>query len=207
MILCRKVLIPDTGTAWITVRPADTEAVGEFVRSRKYFDASLWSLGRFDGEAGGDAVLSRIAYRWPDRHLAAAGLSWGEADAFCRSLSGRLPWFREWQALEKELSCLDIAAFKPHGVNTTMASWLAGHRPAAQGEWCADWYNPNGMGPGVYPEAPLRRRTTRPPWCMAPKPSADRGLGFRICFDQPGSVWSTGLDGWELVTPAVGSME
>ncbi len=105
----------------------------EFVRTEAYFVDAHWDCLSPDRIEGGDSILRRLGYRWERRNLPVVGVTWFEADAYCRWRGGRLPLAREAQSRR-------------------------GSPPNGPPEWCYEWYFLGAEGPDVFPEAPPRKR-------------------------------------------------
>ncbi len=140
------------------------EQFARFIRTEAYFRAEFWDRLTTPPQIGGDEVLRRIEFHWERRQHAVVGVSWYEADAYCRYAGGRLPWRQELLALYREL---------PPRRNTP--------------EWAGDWYNPIVDGPNVLPDYSRSKRVER--WseeeCAAP--DLIRGpMGFRVVREQFG---------------------
>jgi formylglycine-generating enzyme required for sulfatase activity len=141
------------------------EQFAHFVREERYFQKEYWHqdarrnfwdlyLGR-EG-FGGDEVLRRIGFRWPTRNMPVTGVSWFEADAYCKFAGGRLPWFYEL-------------------VDQTNAT------SSSVPEWCGDWFHSKAHGPDVNPESPLRRRIVNWHESQNAVPELTSGpIGFRV---------------------------
>jgi formylglycine-generating enzyme required for sulfatase activity len=139
----------------------NSEQFSNFIREGRYFRPEYWDRDvrhQFRQAqpghkiVGGDEILRRIGFRWNTRLLPVTGVSWYEADAYCRSVGGRLPWSYEL-ATQSE----DIA------------------------EWCADWFNSKAQIPNVNPEPPLRRRVANWPDAGGAVPELTSGsIGFRV---------------------------
>jgi len=136
----------------------------QFVRTDAYFCQDFWPLGAEPPEAGGDALLRRLGFRWKDRERPVTGVSWYEATAYCKWRGGRLPYYPEWQKL--------------------VASALIG---SARPEWCSDWYNPHMTGPKARPVSmPYEKRVAG--WNRGDRANPSytgHSFGFRVVFDEP----------------------
>ena len=119
---------------WISPAPVSCDEFAQFIRSGRYRDYRHWD--QFPDQTKADLVLRRIGFDWQRRARPAINVSWYEADAYCRSLGGRLPFSDE---LEEQFS---------------MLLWP----PTAIPEWCADYFNPHARGPHANPVSPVRRR-------------------------------------------------
>ncbi len=138
----------------------------EFIKTEGYFRPEYWHpdvrrhfwekhLGRVG--FGGDDVLRRIGFRWNARRLPVTGVSWFEADAYCKSVGGRLPWSNEADGPPTSLKNVSEPA-----------------------EWCGDWFNSKARGPYVQPEPPLRRRVANWSDNSAVPELTDSSIGFRV---------------------------
>lgn len=138
------------------------EQFAEFIKSEHYFRPEYWDPDvrrhfweKHVGRAGfgGDEVLRRTGFRWNARQQPVICVSWFEADAYCKSVGGRLPWSYE---VEGPQNLVKLP------------------------EWCGEWFNPNARGPHVQPEPPLRRRVANWTKDNAVSELTDGPIGFRV---------------------------
>jgi len=151
------------GDAEISTRLVTVNQFAGFIRTENYFREELWD--RLCGEIarGGDEVLRRLDFRWEERGRAVTGVSWFEADAYCRWVGGRLP-------LRSELS---------HLRRNRLGS------PESP-EWCYEWYNSKEQGINAFPELPPRKRVSG--WVESEWASPDltgRPISFRLVRSEP----------------------
>jgi hypothetical protein len=194
--LCCRVETAPSGVTWVSALPVIHDEWAQFVRSEAFFDDVHWPHAQRP-VAGGDAVLARTGYRWRDRHRAVTGVTWDEAQAFCRYSQGRLPWLVEWQAFAAAAAALA----RSHA--STLRSWLPVEHHGAFGctrgfEWCGDAHHRIAAGPHAYAEPPLRRRLTGGPGCLVPT-SHDARLGFRVAFEDAPFPCATRVADWALI--------
>ena len=198
MILCCRAHTIAAGTVWVSALPVSIEDWGLFLRNGDYFNDAHWQHAR-RGADGADALLTRIGYRWPDRHRPVGSLTWHEAQAYAASRGGRLPWLEEWRALR--------AAFDRLGASDVcgLTAWLPESQRQRFGpgglEWCGDPYNASAIGPDVRAERPLRRRITGRPACMVPD-ARHQELGLRVAFEKRVTVCRGDAPGWEWIDAA-----
>lgn len=131
---------------------------------REYWDRDVyrefWSGHAGRQEFGGDELLRRIGFHWTTRHLPVTHVSWFEADAYCKSVGGRLPWSVE----------LDVRTDSLEDVGDVA-------------EWCGDWFNSRARGPNVKPEPPFCRRVAN--WSEDDKAVPELSnvpIGFRVMW-------------------------
>ena len=180
------------GDTWVTVTPITRDQFAtEFVRRGRYAAPAFWDelfLARVSGIPGAaDQALRRVEYSWTTRRQSVRSVSWFEADAFARSLRGRLPSSVEWAIWSRTPS---TAA----GVETGRFSLFGSRKreparppeePSRQtlrelqrhydfgkscmlngflvepelGEWCSDHFHATLSGPDLLPDVHERRRT------------------------------------------------
>ena len=200
MILSCRIHTQAAGRAWVAALPVSIEEWGLFVRTREYFNDAHWEGGRFAGASGGDAALTAVGFAWVRRHARVGAVTYCEAQAYCTSRGGRLPWLQECRSLDAAFQCLD------RGQVDRMAAWLPEDRrtefwrPVGHPEWCGDWFNATADGPDVRAEGPLRRRITADPWCMV-STSRNPHLGFRVAYPRVLGAYGSDVAGWEWIEP------
>lgn len=145
------ITVTMTSIGWVAMTPLSLAGLAALVQNG--------ALPR----VGGDDVLRRAGFRWGERGRAARGLTWHEADALCRHVGGRLPWYDEWRWLAAPPSRGHAAGQVPpiEGYQAGPRAFVSGTGVVVEGdlgEWCGDWYHPDGSGPDVRAEPPLRRR-------------------------------------------------
>jgi hypothetical protein len=120
----------------IAQRPVTSAEFAQFIRSGKYRDRQYWDVPPSVEALKADVILRRVGFSWPDRATTVKGVTWYEADAYCRAFGARLPYSDELEA------------------------WFSRSlRPAPLvPEWCGDYYNPAARGPFAYPTPSLQRR-------------------------------------------------
>jgi hypothetical protein len=158
----------------ISVTLTTREHFARFVRTGAYRNRAYWNpayvgLHGPSGLPQADSVLRRIEYSWAQRHAPVRSVSWFEAEAFCRSVRGRLPWTGEWLDAVGE-PAPPGSTWTPPDPNTerlvaecyqsTDPQWTWGGivRDHTTSEWCADAYHPTMKGPAVRPDRAGRRR-------------------------------------------------
>lgn len=133
-----------------------------FIREGEYFKPRHWNALAVVRVPGGDHVLERIGFAWNERAQPVKGVSWFEADAFCRSHGGRLPYYQEYRAHKGRL-----------------------HRGAS---WFADWFHPNYPAGGAHhaPQTPPRRMAVG--FDMGVDPNyTEAAIGLCVMFDNRSS--------------------
>lgn len=154
-------MIPIPGGARVSI---DLVTLEQFVRllvTEDYFREELWSRLAAHPHGGGDAILRRLDFNPGTAQQPVTGVSWYEADAYCRSAGGRLPSTEELGHVRRQ-----IGARVP--------------------EWCDDWYNPKATGRNVFPEPPPRKRVAGWPEADSAAPDViGCPFAFRVAFDEP----------------------
>ncbi len=140
---------------------------GQFARFNDaggYYDQSLWGNDGWSWRQKGKIDKPRLWHesKWNGSTQPVVGVSWYEAEAFCRWAACRLPTEQEWEAAarspkgteypwgnewKKEIcnsAEADIGVTTPVGIFLSSVASCGAHDLAGNvWEWCADWWDEN----------------------------------------------------------------
>lgn len=147
----------------ISENPVTFEEFARFIRSGRYWERKHWIAPPPDNVKG-DAILRRIGFEWNRRQEPVTNVTWFEADAYCRSVGGRLPYSTELPEWYERL-------LRPRAVTP---------------EWCGEYFSPDERGPDAKPGVPNQRRVFG--WSLyegAVPELAQPDFSFRVVFEVP----------------------